>query len=259
MQTLKLKRAPAGVYEHPVIGRMCLEVSRSGSICVASNTPVFESSRGTLIVPDLMAHVKARITSDTFVGMALVCLTETEDLCERLDLAAHVFRERLVILRPTSASILELCMLLSMMENARRPSLQLLESLVSRARFLYTRAPSADSALLLHSIEKVAATVAHINDLHDAPENFGSPLPGFQLAKCLQNADLEAQGLLRPLFLESHKMPPDDEDAESGAHGTTFNMFYLETALTKHFVNGTVVAAYREACLTHLPKPQLVL
>lgn len=246
-------------FDQPFIPRLVLEVNTNEKICVASYTPPFISANGELLVPDLMTHVKTRIVSDTFVGVVMSCLIESEDMVTKLNLMPHVFAGRTFLYRPGNAQVLEMCMLLSMLENLKTPTLQFLKSLLFRARFLYGKTLSQDAAFLLHGIETLSATLVSVLKLDPQnQEHLASPLLMYKLYACLDEASEEAQGLLKPIFCESYKMELANPSSSEQHHTIKFSMFYCTTWLTKHFDTAQVVEVIKTTCLYSSPKPQII-
>ncbi len=108
-----------------VTPRLVLEVNRHNAICVATNVPEFYNARGDLNIRDLRAHVKARMISSQFCGYVLVSLLDSEDQVDHLNIFPHVFSERMILYKPNNVNLMEMCALLSMIENAKSPSIGL--------------------------------------------------------------------------------------------------------------------------------------
>lgn len=252
-------KARTNLFDKPLIPRLVLEVNANQKIAVASYTPQFVSACGELMVPDLMTHVKARIVSETFVGVVMTCLVEFEDMVSKLHLMPHVLAERTILFRPGNAQVLEMCMLLSMLENLKNPTIIFLRSLVRRARFLYSKNLSHDASFLLHGIETLCATLVDVYKLDPQnKENFSSPLLMYKFYACLEEASEEARGLLKPIFLGSHKMDLGRPSRPETHHSVKFSMFYCSTLLTKHFDTASVVEVVKVTCLGGSPRAHII-
>nr|BEG23034.1 homolog of EHV2 ORF42 tegument protein UL7 [Macronycteris gammaherpesvirus 1]BEG23113.1 homolog of EHV2 ORF42 tegument protein UL7 [Macronycteris gammaherpesvirus 1] len=246
-------------YPSPLISRLVLEVNKCENVCVASNAPNLIED-GTLSVFKLVDYVKQKMVSDTFVGFVMATLLDCEDLVNSINLKPHVFRKRVFLFKPMNACILELCVLLSVIENCDNYTLESILSILKRARLTYTRNPSIDSSFLLHSIETLCSTLLNYFKL-DKPEAH-THYPGlimYKLHSALEESSMESQGLLKPIYLESFKMESvydsfEDEEADN----VFFNIFYFPTILTTHLQSESVVQIIKETCLHGTPKPQIL-
>lgn len=259
-QPAKPKRLRSKTYDHPILLRLSLEVNKSGNICVAAGTPVFTSSKGELLVPDLITHVKTRLVSQSFLGMIVTCLVEAEDYVNQLKILPFAFKERTFLFKPRNPSALELCMLLSMLENLKNPTLKFIMSILNRARFIYNKTLSEDATLFCYSIEKLGSTLIWYYDLDPANEQIiNTPLLTYKFYKCIEESSEEAQNLLRPIYLESEKMNVPYDELQRPDTVYKYNMFYYDTIFTKHLRNEKVVEIYRDVCLNHSARAHVFL
>lgn len=196
----------APLYPLPLIPRMVLEVNKSDNVCVACNCPDLIENH-ILCLSKLVDYVKQKMVSETFVGFIMTCLLESEDLVDSLNLKPHVFKQRVFVLRPPNGCILELCVLLSIVENCSNFSLSALLSILRRARNTYSRNPSIDSSFLLHGIETLCSTAMTYFKLdpHQTHTTYQG-LMMYKMQSVLEEGSIESKGLLKPIYLESHKM-----------------------------------------------------
>ncbi|ATA58271.1 UL7 tegument protein [Eptesicus fuscus gammaherpesvirus] len=272
---------PVSVYRSnpPVIPRLVLEVNVNGGVHVACNTPNFLSCDGRLQVRNISAYVRAKATSPTFLGFTVSCVAEFEDHVTRLDLYPHVLRARTRLLHPRTLSEMELCALLSMVENLPESPMCALREIRERGRALYRKCASKDACFLLHGLETLLATHAAYYKLDPAgTRELGTPLVLYKLHRELDRADSECKGLLKSIYLQSTKMAAlvnkqglSDreilEDEESGQlpmntsrdNKSAFNLFYSETVFTIHLQCREVVRVLKEVCLRKIVVPSLFL
>ncbi|UTM04348.1 tegument protein UL7 [Equid gammaherpesvirus 2] len=251
------------LYPNPMVCRMVLEVNRCENLCVACNSPVLVRD-GALCVSQTLDYVKQKLVSDTFMGFAMACLLDCEDLVDSINLAPHVFAQRVFVFRPPNSYLLEMCVLSSMLENCETYTRRFVESLVSRARFIYSKSPCIDACFLLHSIEMMASTIIDYFKLD--PEGTQPRYPGLMMYKlhgAIEGGSFESKGLLRPIYHESFKLCSDpdasfDEEEETGEAGVTFNVFYCETIFTKHLRAEAVAKVFKERCLEGFPRHQIL-
>ena len=245
-----------------VTPRLVLEVNRHNAICVATNVPEFYNARGDLNIRDLRAHVKARMISSQFCGYVLVSLLDSEDQVDHLNIFPHVFSERMILYKPNNVNLMEMCALLSMIENAKSPSIGLCREVLGRLTLLHSKCNNLDSLFLYNGARTLLSTLVKYHDLEEGastPGPWNEGLSLFKLHKELKRAPSEARDLMQSLFLTSGKMgclarsPKDycadlnkEEDANSGF---TFNLFYQDSLLTKHFQCQTVLQTLRRKCL----------
>ncbi|QFN51643.1 ORF 42 [Macacine gammaherpesvirus 5] len=244
-----------GPYNYPVLPRLMLEVHKKNSICMASNTPKL-CVRGRLNVPDLGVHVRTRLQSATFTGFVFACVVEHEDMIDALDIYPHVFSDRVQLFKPASASVTELCCILSMLENYDKPPLSFILSALDRARYLHERYTCNDSAFVLYGIEVIASTLAAYHELNP-PQGIlrVPPLVRFKLHKLLdENAD-DMKGLLKPIYLESFRLT--ENVGEEEGHAETFNIFYCGTIFTRHLHNASVLKYFQITSLHSIPRQTL--
>ncbi|QDQ69249.1 tegument UL7 [Colobine gammaherpesvirus 1] len=234
--------SPKRVYPHPVTPRLVLEVHRKNNALIGCNTPRM-GLKDRLNIRELDIHVRSRLLSPNFVGFIVVCLVEHEDMVTHVDLYPHVFRERLRLFKPTSASIVELCCLLSMLENCTQLSPAYLWSVLSRARRTHERTKGIDADFLMQGIETVSATIACMFKFPPGPDLRATPLLLFKLYKELGDSSTPMGGLLKPIYLESFRL--GEEGATSKVEQTfgtdSMNIFYCDTVFTKHLENKDVL------------------
>ncbi|AJG42966.1 hypothetical protein KM481_gp36 [Harp seal herpesvirus] len=251
--------SPTTMSSYPLIPRMVLEVNRSDNTQIASNSELlFEN--GELHVQSLVSYVKLKTVSHTFEGFVMACLLETEDMLEKINLHPHVFMQRVFTYKPAHVCILELCVLLSMLENYPKPTLKGVLSIVKRAKFIYSKHQCLDAAFLLHGIETIAATTINYFDLDkEGVCTLGPGLLLFKLHKAIESGSVESKGLLKPIFLNSFKMEGDGWSMyEDNSTFSNFNIFYLETIFTCHFGCAPVVSIYKNICLDGCPRQQII-
>lgn len=224
------------VYKHPVFPRLVLEVNQRESICIAAATPNFIVN-GSLFVPDFCAHVRTRMRSENFKGFVITCLTDSEDMVGRLNMFPHVLEGRLFIYKPTNQILMELCALLSMLENFSCPSREAVMSIVHRARILYNKCPTPDATFILQGVETIAATTIYYHDLDPTKtENLCQPLLHYKLKKELDYVEEESRGLLKAIYLDSNKIDrrvPYVNDKSTLEKQHTFNLLYSDTVFTR--------------------------
>lgn len=240
---------PTTVFKQPIIPRFALEVNKHSTICMASGTPSFITKKEELNIPDFIAHIKARLVSEHFVGFVMACLVENEDLVDRLNLFPHVFQQRIFLYRPNNVHIIELCALLSMLEGLKVPTLKGIASIIQRARHTYSKFPSTDAAFILHGIETLGYTLIHYYSL-DSSNSGTKPhcLMMYKLHKAIGDIDPDVHGLLKSIYFESSKIiTPYTEDNTDD----TFNLFYSETIFTKHFKCKEIIKAFKLCCLRY--------
>lgn len=233
------------------------EVCRSGQICLMSYTPAFLIG-DDLDLPGLRTHLKTLTASSTFVGFTICCLCENEDLVVKLDLYPHVFRERTFLFKPSSDLVLELCALLSTIENSPRLSIQALLNMLRRARHLTGRSGgSQDARFLLQGIETlVSTTVCYYFPDMNPPQRFQlqPPLLRYKFYKAISNEpESETGGLLQSIFFDSVKMSTDGDD-----DSVNFNIFYLDSIFTKHLANRDVVKNLKRVCLRTVSRDHIL-
>ncbi|AIU39566.1 tegument protein UL7 [Equid gammaherpesvirus 5] len=253
------------MYPNPMVARMVLEVNSCENLCVACNSPDLLKD-GALSVSQLLEYVKQKLVSDTFVGFAMACLLDCEDLVDSINLLPHVFERRVFVYRPSNSYVLELCVLASMLENRDSYTKLFVDSLLGRARFVYSKNPCIDACFLLHSIETLASTVMDYYKLdpHGSRARYPS-LMMYKLHAAIEGGSVESKGLLRPIYHESYKLYSDpdasfDEDCEeeAGDGRVTFNMFYCDTIFTKHLRSEAVVKTFKARCLEGCPRPNIL-
>lgn len=248
------------LYPNPLIPRMVLEVNKSDNVCIACNSPDLIENNA-LSVSKLVNYVKQKMVSETFMGFVMTCLLESEDLVDSLNLNPHVFKQRVFMFRPPNACILELCILISMIENCSSFALGAILSILKRARNTYARNPSLDSSFLLHGIETLCSTAMTYFKLD--PQQTHTIYPGllmYKLHSVLGEGSIESQGLLKPIYLDSFKMAPDPMSSFEEDDTTTnvFNIFYSTTIFTSHLQCEKVIQTYKDTCLFGLSRPQIL-
>ncbi|AAX58076.1 ORF42 [Ovine gammaherpesvirus 2] len=254
-QTPRLSSGPRAAL---ILPRLVLEVSKNDKICVACNSPEFLSSSGNLNVKDQEAHAKARLQSVHFAGFAMCSMVACEDKVTTLDLYYHVLRERMVLYRPRNNSLAELCIITSALENCSVPSAPLFAQYLSRARYLLSKCPLPDAALLVNGIETLIATLVHWHGI--SSESLGGiprGLQTYELYKDLTTFDSECKNLMTNMFCTSYKLEEDAGNEES-PESSTFNLFYSPTILTRHFKNKRIISCVKEACLKKCATHHLV-
>ncbi|AAC95568.1 orf 42 [Ateline gammaherpesvirus 3] len=237
--------------DHVTVPRLVLEVNKSESVCIAANTPCFVVD-GVLMADQLRAHIRSRMLSNKFAGFIMACFVENEDMVESLNLFPHVFSSRLFIYNPCNHILLEMCGLLSMLENIAAPSASSLSAIVERAEYLWTKNKCPDAAFLLHGIKTLASTSSYFYNINSPVESLVSPLLMFKLYKCIEEGDPVSKGLLKPIYLTSWKMDTHYEASNKDiCGGCVFNLFYCNTVFTKHLQNKEVLKLFKCACVTY--------
>ncbi|ALE14753.1 ORF42 [Felid gammaherpesvirus 1] len=237
--------------------RMVLEVNRSNNVCIASNSETF-FQKEELDVAALAKYVRQKTISPTYRGFIMTCLLETEDMVEKINLYPHVFKERVFIYTPVHNSAIELCVLISILENFTSPTLVSILSILQRARFIYTKYKSKDTAFLLNGIEALAATTINYFELANNDDHTTQPgLLLYKLHKAIEGGSVESKGLLKPIFLYSFKMDGKENTLNSQSICQSFNIFYSETIFTHHFRCPQVVSIYKDKCLEDKPRVQI--
>nr|QRE02523.1 Tegument protein [Otarine gammaherpesvirus 4] len=256
-----------------LVPRFILEVSRGGSVCTAAATPQFFTDCGDLHVNALQEHVLERAKCTRFVGFTVSTLLESEDRATTLCMFPHVFSSRLVLFRPRDKRVLELCALASMVENADGLTLRGAQGIVDRARQLSMACKCADAAFLYRGIDTLVATLVHYFKL----DPFGvlewpSGLLAYRLHRELEynctedtNNDKDdtrdAHGLLRSIYLNSHKMGErGGKYIENMTNGESyaFSLVYSDTILTAHYGYKDVLRIMREKCLYEVARDKLL-
>lgn len=245
-------------YEHPVVPRLLLEISKKNDICVATNTPLFLSGN-TLNITELSSHIKARAASNTFIGFYMVSLLAHEDVVHYINLFPHVFLERSIIFKSKNLVSMELCGILSMLENNKNFSEDFIFSCLKRARVLYSKSPNKDNSFLLNGIETIVSTLFHFYGVHiedDVMCHLPSPLFMYKLFKVIESDSASAQGLLKPIFLEPWKM---QTEANFKKIKMAFTLLYNDTVLTNHLKNHSVIQCIKETCLFNSSQNFIIL
>ncbi|AAK38241.1 ORF33 [callitrichine gammaherpesvirus 3] len=243
--------------------RLMVEVSRHNGICVASNVPDFYDRSGLLNIQDLRAHVKARQISKQFCGYAFASILDSEDQVEHLNIFPHIFFERMVLYKPDNLNLLEMCALISIVENLRQPCVELCMSIRARLATLHAKTLNKDSLFLYIGGKTLLSTIVHYYELaHKDDPTWDQGLTMFRLHKELAKAPCEARDLLQSVYLTSTKMGRhttsakeycsnmNKEDTESEC---TFNLFHQDSILTKHFQCQEVLKTLRSKCLYSKP------
>ncbi|AMA67397.1 tegument protein UL7 [Vespertilionid gammaherpesvirus 1] len=245
-------------YPHPSLPRMVLEVNRTQSLCLAiSPTPTWKN--GEIHVPSLVNYVKNKMDSDTFFGFVMVSLLECEDLVDSLDIYPHIFSQRTFLFYPSNACIFELCILTSILENIKNPTLNSVLSLLKRARYIYSKNPSLDCAFMLHGIEVIGSTILQYFDLDpDKKHTFYPGLLLYKMHKALENGTIESKGLLKPIYTDSYKMITDTDSSFDDNEEMDFNVFYSDTIFTHHLKCETVLRIFKDVCVSGHPKSQIL-
>lgn len=248
-QQIHTKNKATSVFKQPIIPRFVLEVNKHSTICMASGTPSFINKNEELNIPDFIAHIKARLMSEHFVGFVMACLVENEDLVDRLNIFPHVFQQRIFLYRPNNVHVIELCALLSMLEGLTVPSLKGITSILKRARYIYSKFPNTDAAFLLHGLETLGYTLIHYYSLNTPDtEQKNHCLMMYRLHKAIGEIDPDVHGLLKSIYFESSKIiTPYTEDNTDD----TFNLFYSETIFTRHFKCKEIIKAFKLCCLKY--------
>lgn len=242
--TDNIKYVPA--YNQPIFPRLMLELNKKNDIYLATNTPLFICNDGSVNVSDLQAHIKSRIISPHFEGFVFVSILDNEDTVDKLDIYPHVFLSRIHIIRSQDTTLMELCALLSMVENVETPTRATMFSILNRARLVYSRSPSKDSAYILNGIECLISTLLWYYELTPVPpENLPAPLAMFKLHKCLSEAPEETRGLLKPIYLEPWKMSLDDGRSYNSPTRGSFSLFHNDTLLTRHLKSPEILKCIR--------------
>ncbi|AIA62078.1 orf42 [Alcelaphine gammaherpesvirus 2] len=232
-----------------VLPRLVLEVSKNERICVACNSPDFVNGQGNLNVKDLEAHAKARFQSSHFAGFVLCTIVANEDKVSTLDMYHHVLRERVVLYRPQSTALTEMCSIISALENCLVPSASLLTQYLDRATQLFNRYPNRDSLFLLGGVKTLIATLAQWHGLqHLDVSHLPRGLQAYELYKDMNSFDAECKDLMLSMFCKSFKLGDWNEENEQ-LEAFTFNLFYSPTILTKHFKTKAIIESIKEACL----------
>lgn len=240
-----------------MIPRLVMEVSKSGDICLLSHPPNFIDSNDRIKYAELRAHIKTILNSNVFLGFSVCCLCETEDMITKLDIYPHVFAERTFIYRPQSTVLVELCMLLSLVENLPDMSVDALLNILDRARFLSDRTLLEDAKFLARGVEALVSTAIfyyHPAETPSARLRLQQPLLRYKFYKTLYNEERETEsgGLLKSIFFDSVKMNMNDTTPNCAHH--ELNILYLDSIFTKHFSNGDVIKHLKNICHKTVPR-----
>nr|WIM51676.1 MAG: hypothetical protein ADFBMEEK_00042 [Peromyscus leucopus gammaherpesvirus] len=242
--TDNIKYVPA--YTQPIYPRLMLELNKKGDIYLATNTPLFICNDGSVNVSDLQAHVKSRILSPYFEGFVFSSILDNEDTVDKLDIYPHVFLSRIHILKSADIYLMELCAILSMVENLEKPTRAAMFSMLNRARLVYSRSPSKDSAYILNGIEYLISTLLWYYELTPVPPgNLPEPLMMFKLHKCLNESSEDTRGLLKPIYLEPWKMSLEDGRTYNSPTKGSFSLFHNDTLLTRHLKSPEILNCIR--------------
>nr|CAC84337.1 hypothetical protein [Saimiriine gammaherpesvirus 2] len=244
--------------EQPIVPRLVLEVNKNKNVCIAANTPCFVVD-GVLMVEQLKTHIKSRMFSNKFVGFVMACFVENEDMVDSINMFPHVFSSRLFIYNPCNHILLEMCGLLSMLENLNTPSASLLSAIVERAYYLWTKSRCPDATFLLHGIKTIASTSSYFYGINAPVESIVSPLLMFKLYKCIEDGDPVSKGLLKPIYLTSWKMDTQyDAPSKDLSEKCVFNLFYCNTVFTKHLQHKEVLKLFKCVCTTSTPRSNIL-
>ncbi|AAK07961.1 unknown [Bovine gammaherpesvirus 4] len=248
--TMKDIPATPKLYQQPILPRMILEVNTKDNVYVAANTPSFIVN-DKLREEDLVSHVMTRASSANFLGFIMACVVECEDMVINLHIFPHVFKNRVFIYKPKSILLLELCSILSMIENLENPTGRGLDAVLRRAHCIFSKCKeSMDARFLMNGIETLIATSLAYHNLNtDDCEPRVSPLVAYRLFRCLEDSNGESRGLLKSIFFNSHKMETPDVSPNKGdGDKRVFNIFYCDTIFTRHLRVPNVVRFFKCAC-----------
>ncbi|AGY30723.1 ORF42 [Retroperitoneal fibromatosis-associated herpesvirus] len=251
---------PRRIYPHPVMPRMILEVHRKDNILIGSNTPRMDVG-GRLDVRELSAHIRSRLASQTFLGFIVTCLVEHEDMVTHIDLHPHIFRDRVCLFKPNAEGTVELCCLLSMLENCKQLSPAYLWSVLARARRTHEKTKGTDADFFMQGIETLAATAAFMMGFPPGPELRATPLLLFKLYKEFGDRKSPMGGLLKPIYLESFRLGDTggNPEADNSFGSNSMNIFYCDTVFTKHLENRDVLKHLKICGLFKNPVSSLFL
>lgn len=234
-----------------IIPRLVLEVSKYNDTCVASNVPEFYTENGDLHVDDLSYHIKTRTTSSVFCGYTLMSVVDTEDQVFAINVSPYVFSKRLILYKPSNLCLLEMCALISMIENMSIPSLRKCASIQNRLNFLKSKCYCDDANFLVHGATLLLSTIVRYNGFVPEIHMFWKDcLTMYKIYKELKKRETEAQDLLISLFTNSGRLNEFVEYSEQmkKSHKSNFKLFYLNTILSKHYESQGVIGMIRLKC-----------
>lgn len=235
-----------------LIPRLVLEVSKNKNVCVASNVPEFYTETGELDVDALRYHVKTKATSEFFRGYTILSLVDTEDQMYSINISPYIFSKRLILYKPDNLLLLEMCALVSMIENMSIPSLKKCTSIKQRLKQLKAKCYDEDAQFLINGASMLLSTTVRYNSF--VPEinmMWKDSLYIFTMHKELLKTDPTVQDLLINLYTSSTRLDEFVNYSEQlkEANGEEFKLFYLNTIFTKHFESRGVISLLRHLCM----------
>ncbi len=104
--------------------------------------------------------------SSQFCGYVLVSLLDSEDQVDHLNIFPHVFSERMILYKPNNVNLMEMCALLSMIENAKSPSIGLCREVLGRLTLLHSKCNNLDSLFLYNGARTLLSTLVKYRRVH---------------------------------------------------------------------------------------------
>lgn len=229
-----------------------LEVSKHNNVCVASNVPEFYKENGELDIEDLRCHVKSKLSSKYFCGYTMISVIDSEDQITSLNISPYAFSKRLILYKPENLDLLEMCALISMIENMSIPSLKKCSSIQHRINFLNSKCFSKDSIFLANGARMLLSTIVRYHDIVSEFHMFWrDSLPVYKIHKEFNKNDTEASPLLIKLYSTSSRLDSITEHSNElkTAKLCNFKLFYLNTILSKHYESKGVIGLFRKKCM----------
>lgn len=142
----------------PFIPRLVLEARKNQGTCVLSGVTEYTTG-GLLDVDGLCKHVNDALSSSRFIGYVMVILLECEDRCFRLDIFPHILAERCIVYWKNDTVAMEMCALISVVENLAHPTTETLRSILDRAEKIQLGRTCDDLRFLFHGLKKLIFTL----------------------------------------------------------------------------------------------------
>ncbi|AZB49212.1 alkaline exonuclease [Phascolarctid gammaherpesvirus 1] len=247
LHRLILSRNTLSDVDIPFIPRLVMEVRKNQGTCVLSAVTDYLVD-GVLDVAGLAKHVRDALTSSRFLGFVMVILLECEDRGCALDIFPHILSERCLLYLKNDTVAMEMCALISMVENLLEPTSRTLWSVLTRAEELLTLQSCPDLSLLYHGLKKLIFTSVEYLELDWPYSESGTGMHVYKLYKELSRFQKTAAfELLLSAMIKSKKLDfiTGDIMVESCMDA---KLVYVETMFTRSLTLQSVRNVLLQAC-----------